>query len=70
MCRRYVELYSVQKLEKKMKRINFINLFSLLGDENNFLSSRKSEEINFYKFIGRKFKKKRVKSIFINLFEY
>ena len=38
MCGRYVELYSVLKLEKgKRKRINFINLFSLLGDENNFL---------------------------------
>ena len=24
--------------KRKMKRINFINLFSLLGDENNFLS--------------------------------
>ena len=44
--------------KRKMKRINFINLFSLLGDENNFLSRRKSEEINFYEFIGRKFKKK------------
>ena len=37
--RKYFEWYSVQKkLEKKMKRINFINLFGLLGDENNFLS--------------------------------
>ena len=24
--------------KKKMKRINYINLFGLLGDENNFLS--------------------------------
>ena len=39
MCREYVELYSVQKnWKKKMKRLNFINLFSLLDDENNFLS--------------------------------
>ena len=39
--RKYFDWYSVKKkkkLEKKMKRINFINLFSLLGDENNFLS--------------------------------
>ena len=43
--------------KRKTKRINFINLFSLLGDENNFLSLRKSEEINFYEFIGKKFKK-------------
>ena len=53
MCRRYVELYSVLKLEKEKG--------SLLGDENNFLSRRKSEEINFYEIIGRKFKKKWVK---------
>ena len=38
MCRKYVELYSVQKLEKKNEKNKFINLFSLLGDENNFLS--------------------------------
>ena len=37
-CRKYFEWYSVQKLEKKMKRINFIILFGLSGDENNFLS--------------------------------
>ena len=44
MCRKYVELYSVQKLEKKMKRINFINLFGLLDDENNFLSWKIEEK--------------------------
>ena len=44
MCRKYFKLYSVQKLEKEMKRINFINLFGLLGDENNFLSWKIEEK--------------------------
>ena len=30
-----------KKLEKKMKRINFINLFSLLGDEKKKFSKLK-----------------------------
>ena len=34
-----------------MKRINFINLFGLLGEENNFLSWKIREKINFDKFI-------------------
>ena len=38
MCRKYVELYSVQKLEKKNEKNKFSKLFSLLGEENNFLS--------------------------------
>ena len=65
MCRKYLEnvlsCTVYKNWKKKRKRINFINLFSLLGDENNFLSCRKSEEINFYEIIGRKFKKKWVK---------
>ena len=40
-----------------MKRINFINLFGLLGDENNFLSWKIEEKINFDKFIGWELKK-------------
>ena len=48
MCRRYVELYSVQKLEKKMKRINFINLFSLLGDEKKNSKLKKIKGNKFF----------------------
>ena len=39
MLGKFFEVFTVcKKLEKKIKRINFINLFGLLGDENNFLS--------------------------------
>ena len=42
MCRKYLEnvlsCTVYKNWKKKRKRINFINLFSLLGDENNFLS--------------------------------
>ena len=45
MCRKYLEnvlsCTVYKKLEKKMKRINFINLFGLLGDENNFPKLKK-----------------------------
>ena len=41
-----------KKTGKEMKRINFINLFGLLDDENNFLSWKIEEKINFDKFIG------------------
>ena len=44
MCRKYLENVLSCKLEKKMKRINFINLFGLLGDENNFLSWKIEEK--------------------------
>ena len=57
MCRKYLEnvlsctVYKKKKKKKKtgkeMKRINFINLFGLLDDENNFLSWKIEEKNKF-----------------------